>query len=260
MANSENNCRRLSGKGAFVLGASSNVGIGFAIARRFIEEGARVVVGGRDRAKMDSVASELGATAVACDIGDEQSIQAAISDAARELGYIDIAVNAAGINRAVPLAEETADGLLDQAKVHFVGTALFIRDVAAAMEQGGSIITLSTLTAELTSPRLAAYAATKAAADKLVRVAAVEYGERSIRINSLAPGLTSTGMTAAYFANEKIMDAFKRETPTGHMSTPEDVAAAAVWLASDECHATGDLIRVSSGMHLRRLPVARDFA
>ena len=251
---------RLPRKGALILGASSSAGIGYAIAKRFIREGAKVVVGGRDREKMDAIAKELGAVAVECDIIDESSISSAIAEAKHHLGYIDIAVNAAGVNRAVPIAEETADGLLEQAKVHFVGTALFIRDVAEAMDHGGSIITISTLTAELTSPRLAAYAATKSAADKLIKVAAVEYGDRNIRLNSLAPGLTSTGMTAGYFANEKILGAFLRETPTGQLATPDDVAAAAVWLASDECHATGDLVRVSGGMHLRRLPVARDFA
>jgi len=251
---------RLAGKGAFILGASSEGGIGQAVAARFVKEGARVVIAGRNLERTRAIAEPMGADAVTCDIVSPDSIAEAVRQASERLGNIDVAVNAAGVNRAVPIAEETAEGLLEQAKVHFVGTTLFIRDVAAAMKGPGSIITVSTLTAELTNPRLAAYSATKAAADKIVKVAAVEYGERGIRVNSLAPGLTSTSMTSGYFSNENILGAFRRETPTGHIASPEDVAAAALWLASDECVATGDLIRVSGGMHLRRLPVARDYA
>lgn len=251
---------RLAGKRVFVLGAGALGGIGAAIARRFIAEGASIVIGARDEARAQPVADDVGALGVVqLDILDESSIAAGMAAAAELLGGLDVAVNAAGVNRAVPIAEETADGLLMQARIHFVGATLFIKEAAALMGPGGSIITMSTLTAELTTFRLGAYAGSKAAADKVVRVAAVEYGERGIRVNSLAPGLTSTPMTSAYFGDEKIANAFLRETPRGKLSAPEDVAAAAVWLASDECVATGDLIRVSGGAHLRRLPVARDF-
>lgn len=250
---------RLAGKRALVVGASSAEGMGAAIARRFQAEGARVVLGGRDPAKMAAVGEALGMPVVQLDITDEASLAAGVAAAAGQLDGIDIAINLAGKNQSALIADETFEGLMAQATLHFVGTALFIRDVAAAMTQGGSIITISSLTAELTGARLAAYSGSKAAADKVVRVAAVEYGDRGIRVNSIAPGLTRTEMTGAYFDNPAILGAFERETPTGRLAETQDVAAAAVWLASDECTATGDTVRVSGGAHLRRLPTPRDF-
>lgn len=252
--------KRLDGKRVYILGAGAPGGIAAGIARLFKAHGATIVLGSPDEDKAQEVAADCGALGIVrTDILDEVSIRDGARAAADLLGGIDVAINTAGVNRNSPLAEETAEALLFQARIHFIGTALFIKEVAELMGQGGSIITMSSVTAELTTPRLAAYAGSKAAADKVVKVAAVEYGERGIRVNSLAPGLTSTPMTAAYFADEKVVNAFLREIPVGRLSSVEDVAAAALWLASDECIATGDTIRVSGGAHLRRLPVARDF-
>jgi NAD(P)-dependent dehydrogenase (short-subunit alcohol dehydrogenase family) len=254
--------KRLDGKRVFILGAGAPGGIASGIAKLFRDEGATIALGSPEIDQAQAVAAECEAIGVVrADILDERSIHDAVAEAAALLGGgIDVAVNTAGVNRNAPLAEETAEALLFQARIHFIGTALFIKEVAEAMPQGGSIITMSSVTAELTTPRLAAYAGSKAAADKVVKVAAVEYGDRGIRVNSLAPGLTSTPMTAAYFADEKVVAAFQREIPIGRMTTVDDVAASALWLASDACTATGDILRVSGGAHLRRLPVAREFA
>ncbi len=251
---------RLAGRKAFIVGASSAGGMGAAIARRFLDEGAAVVLGGRNAAKVAALAESLGAGHVVCDVVDETLLRSGVAGACAILGGLDIAVNVAGANHAASIAEETAEAVTAQAMLHFVGTTLFIRDAAAAMTEGGSIITISSLTVELTGPRLASYSASKAAADKVMEVAAVEYGEHGIRVNAIAPGLTRTAMTEGYFSNPAVLAAFQRATPTGRIAVPEDVAAAAVWLASDECGATGDIIRVSGGMHLRQLPTARDFA
>jgi NAD(P)-dependent dehydrogenase (short-subunit alcohol dehydrogenase family) len=243
---------KLNGKTVFILGAGAPGGIASAIAALFRDEGATIALGSPDVASAEAVAADCKAVGIVkVDILDEQSIHDGVQEAAGLLGgSIDVAINAAGVNR---------NALLFQAKIHFIGTALFIKEAAEVMPNGGSIITMSSVTAELTTPRLAAYAGSKAAADKVVKVAAVEYGDRGIRVNSLAPGLTATPMTAAYFADEKVVNAFQREIPIGRLSTVEDVAAGALWLASDDCIATGDCIRVSGGAHLRRLPVARDF-
>ncbi|HKT75774.1 MAG TPA: SDR family oxidoreductase [Sphingobium sp.] len=253
--------KRLGGKRVYILGAGAPGGIAASIAMLFKAQGATIVLGSPEEEKAREVADMCGAAGIVkTDILDEVSIRDGARAAAEMLGGgIDVAINTAGVNRNAPIAEETAEALLFQARIHFIGTTLFIKEVAEHMGQGGSIITMSSVTAELTTPRLAAYAGSKAAADKVVKVAAVEYGDRGIRVNSLAPGLTSTPMTASYFADEKVVNAFRREIPLGRMTTPDDVAAAALWLASDECVATGDTIRVSGGAHLRRLPVARDF-
>lgn len=250
---------RLKGKRTLMVGASSPASMGVEVAKRFIAEGANVVLAGVDMKGMGEVGTALSVPVIELSITDEASLARGVATAVETLGGIDVAINFAGANRASLLADETFEGLMRQATLHFVGTALFIRDVAAAMKGPGSIMTISSLTAELTGARLAAYAGSKAGADKVVRVAAVEYGDRGIRVNSIAPGLTLTSMTGAYFEDPAVVAGFTREVPLGRLSTVADIANAAVWVASDECFQTGDIIRVSGGAHLRRLPTPRDF-
>ncbi len=244
----------LTGKSAIVLGASSKGGIGEAIARIFASQGANVTVSGRKMEPLESLAKEIGGSAHICDVTSESDIEALFAETKERNGKVDIAVNAAGINSPTPISGLTQESLQLMSDVQFIGPTLFIKQAAAAMPNGGSIITLSSVTAELTGPSLGAYAATKAAVDKIVRVAAVEYGPQGVRVNSLSPSLTQTPMTEKIFQTQSMIKAFEKETPLGRMVTPEDVAFAALYLASDRCVATGDNIRVSGGAHLRRLP------
>lgn len=250
---------RLTGKSAVVLGASSKKGIGEAIARIFASEGAKVTVSGRNQSALTTLAKDIGGSACVCDIAIEHQIEALFDHAASTFGGVDIAVNAAGVNMPGAIEGLTRDSLQTLCDIQFIGPALFIKQAAAAIEKntlksGGSIISLSSVTAELTGGGLGAYAATKAAVDKLVKVAAVEYGARNIRVNSISPGVTSTPMTEQIFDTPSMVSAFEKETPIGRLATPENVAFAALYLADDRCIATGDNIRVSGGIHLRRLP------
>jgi len=101
------------------------------------------------------------------------------------------------------------------------------------------MVIASSQTALLAPPGLAAYAGTKAGADHIVRIAAVEYGARGIRVNSLSPGFTRSGMTDGYFQIPTLEGAFLREIPLGRLPTVKDIANAALWLASDEAFTTG---------------------
>ena len=249
----------LKGKSAVVLGASSEKGIGEAIARIFASEGANVTVSGRNESALSALAKDIGGAACVCDIAEESQIEALFAHAVSTYGDVHIAVNAAGINMPGAIEGLTRDSLQTLCDVQFIGPALFIKQAAAAMgksasKSGGSIMSLSSITAELTGPGLGAYAATKAAIDKMVKVAAVEYGPRNIRVNSISPGITPTPMTEQIFDTPSMVSAFKKETPIGRLATPEDVAFAALYLADDRCMSTGDNIRVSGGIHLRRLP------
>lgn len=246
--------KQLAGKTAVILGASSEGGIGAAIARCFAEQGAKVTVSGRKVKPLNDIAKEIGGKAVTCDITDEAQISALFDQVKAASGQVDIAVNAAGVNMPAPIASLTRDTLQTMSDIQFIGPILFIKHAAEAMENGGSIITLSSVTAELTGANLGAYAGTKAAVDKVVKVAAVEYGPKNIRVNSLSPSLTSTPMTEKVFETPSMLKAFEKETPIGRCVTVEDVAFAALYLADDRCVATGDNIRVSGGAHLRRLP------
>lgn len=250
---------KLTGKTAVVLGASSQKGIGEAIARMFASEGANVTVSGRNESALSTLAKDIGGSACVCDIVEESQIEALFAHAINAFGGVHIAVNASGVNMPGAIEGLTRETLQTLCDVQFIGPTLFIKQAAVAIEKspsksGGSIMSVSSVTAELTGPGLGAYAATKAAIDKMVKVAAVEYGARGIRVNSISPGVTPTPMTEKIFDTPSMVSAFEKETPIGRLATPEDVAFAALYLADDRCIATGDNIRVSGGIHLRRLP------
>lgn len=245
---------RLEGKVAVILGASNAQSMGAATARRFAEEGAKLVLAARRQDAVEAVARGLGAVTVACDITSEADLAALAKTALDNFGRLDIAVNYAGVESGGPLIETSAETFRQAADVHFVGTALFIKQMALAMAKGGSIITASSLTVLVQAPGLSAYAGSKGGADALVRVAANELGERKIRINSIAPGFTRSAMTEGYFAVEAMTRAFLKEMPLGRFSTVEDIANTALWLASDEAFVTGQLIDVTAGQSLRRTP------
>ena len=250
---------KLAGKSAVILGASSKKGIGEAIARIFTSEGGNVTESGRNESALSTLVNDIGGSSFACDICNEGQLKALFAHATSKFGGVDIAVNAAGVNMPGAVEGLTRESLQTLCDVQFIGPALFIKQAAVAISEspfssGGSIMSLSSVTAELTGAGLGAYAATKAAIDKLVKVAAVEYGSRNIRVNSISPGVTSTPMTEKIFETPSMVSAFEEETPLGRLAAPEDVAFAALYLADDRCFTTGDNIRVSGGIHLRRLP------
>ena len=248
----------LAGKSAVILGVSSEKGLGEVIARLFAAEGAKVVVSGRRMEPLQALAADIGGSAVTCDIGDDDQIKAMFDHAAATYGNVDIAVNAAGVNAPTPLAELSRDTLQTMTDIHFIGPTMFIKQAAAAMPNGGSIMTLSSVTVELAAAGLAPYVGPKAGTDRIVQVAAQEYGPQGIRVNSISPGLTRTPMTEQFFQVPSILASFEKETPIGRMPTADNVAFAALYLASDRCIATGDNIRVSGGAHLRRMPTAEE--
>ena len=252
----------LDGKVAVVTGASSKGGIGEATARLFAKEGAKVVVAARSKDALDELAAEIGGLAVACDIGDEESIKGLAAAASDKYGKIDIAVNCAGINVGGPIAEATTENIMDGTMVHFVGTILFIRYMAEIMNDGGSIMTTSTLTSYHAGPGMAVYSGSKSGADQVVRVAAVEYGARGIKVNSFSPGFTITPMTQPFVGAPglDIEGAFTRETPLGRIATVDDIAHGALWLASDNSFVSGQNIQLNGGATLGRLPKPHEMA
>lgn len=245
---------RLNGKVAVILGASDARSMGAATAKRFAAEGAKLVLAARSLDKLKPIAESLDALAVACDITKEAELVALAQAAMKRYGRLDIAINFAGVNSAAAVAELTRETLVEACEVHLIGTALFFKEMGAAMADGGSMITTSTLTAVLAPAGLAAYAGSKKGADQIMRIAAIEYGARRIRVNSIVPGFTRSAMTEGYFAIPTLEGAMLREAPLGRIGTIDDIANAALWLASDEAFMTGQVLDVSGGMSLRRLP------
>ena len=246
---------RLENKVTVILGASDESSMGAACARLFAQEGAKVILAARRLSNLEKIAKSVGGVAVECDIKNEKDIAALADAAVKTHGRLDVAVNFAGVNSAAPILEVTREALLEACEVHLIGTALFLKHMAGKMTSGGSLITTSSLTTIVAPAGLAAYAGSKRGADQIVRIAAGELGERGIRVNAVAPGFTRSAMTEGYFAIPTLEKAFLREIPLGRLSTVEDIAHAALWLASDESRSTtGQTIDVTAGQSLRRTP------
>jgi NAD(P)-dependent dehydrogenase (short-subunit alcohol dehydrogenase family) len=250
---------RLEGKRAVILGASSPDNMGQHIARRFLEEGASVLVSGRKGEVLEAFASETGCAWTACDLTDEASVTALADAAADRLGGIDIAINATGWGLLKPFLEVTRDELEAMSALQFIGPHQFFQAMVRKMARslggvGGSLIQISSATATIMLNDHAAYMGTKAGIDHVVRCIANEFGGEGIRANSVSPGLTDTPMTAGAKSVPGLFDAFIAAYPLGRIGTSDDIAAACVFLASDECFMTGQNLQVNGGLTLRGNP------
>jgi len=245
---------RLDNRVAIVIGAAGADNMGQAIARRLAKEGARVVVAGRHEAPLRDLAEEIGGAMALVDITRKDEVDAAADLAVSRYGRLDIGVNATGWGLMKP-TEDTTEADLDRIlAIQFKGPFFFVQAMLRTMQQGGSIIQISSATATIMLENHAAYMGTKAGIDHVLRAVANDYGHRGIRANSISPGLTKTPMAGDSFSFPAFIDAFRREYPLGRIGTIEDVAAAAVWLASDECFMTGQNLQVNGGLTLRRNP------
>lgn len=250
---------RLTGKRALVLGAGGKDNMGQAIARRFVDEGAAIAVAGRDMGELERFAASLGGYALRCDITVEADVDAMVADTAA-MGGLDVAVNATGWGLLKPFLETTGDELDRMTALQFRGPFQFFQACVRAMTGGGSIMQISSATATILFHDHAAYMGTKAGVDHVIRCIADEFGARGIRANSISPGLTDTPMTADAKGVPGLFDAFVAGYPLGRIGTVDDIAAAAVWLASDECFMTGQNLQVNGGLTLRRNPTKDEIA
>lgn len=249
---------RLDGKVALILGAGSKDNMGQNMARRFTKEGAKVVVAGRKEDVLKDVADEIGGSYVLCDITDKGDLEKAVAHTIKTFGKLDIGINSTGWGLLTEF-EATTDEELDQMMaLQFKGPYQFMQVCVANMGKGGSIIQLSSATATIMLDNHAAYMGTKAGCDHVVRCVANEYGEKGIRANSISPGLTLSPMTEGAASVPGMIAAFEREYPLGRIGTSDDISAAAVFLASDECFLTGQNLQVNGGLTLRRNPRGSD--
>lgn len=250
---------RLDGKVAIIMGAAGRDNMGQVIARRLAGEGASVIVAGRQAEPLQALADELEANgaragAFACDITDEAGLAALAEYARDRFGGIDIAINATGWGLLKPFLETTREDIQRMVDLQFTGAILFFQAMLRAMDRGGSLVTISSATATIMLEDHAAYMGTKAGIDHVVRCIANEFGSKGIRANAIAPGFTATPMTARAARNRAIVDTFAKSYPLGRVGTSEDIAAAAVWLCSDECFMTGQVLQVNGGLTLRSNP------
>jgi NAD(P)-dependent dehydrogenase (short-subunit alcohol dehydrogenase family) len=257
----------LEGKKTLVLGASS--GIGWRIAERFAEEGAEVLVAARRVDKLEKLASQIGGTALACDVSDDAQVRALADAAMERWGRIDAAVNSAGLNLPAMIRDLTPEILHQVAAVQFFGFYYFMRHMgnAQAASGGGSLINVTSATAIMVPEGIAAYSGCKAGINFVIKIAAREYGVDQVRVNALAPSFVPTamnaygGMTPTDDSHVEIDEelpiaqAFLDQTPLARIITVDECADVAVFLASDLSTAiTGHVIPVDGGNHLTTFP------
>lgn len=251
---------RLDGKRAVILGASSPDNMGQTIARRLMAEGAQVLVSGRKESVLADFAAQHDCVWAPCDLTDKGSVDRFADAAAEALSGIDIAVNATGWGLLKGFLETTAEELMAMTMLQYVGPFHFYQAMVRKMSRslggrGGSIIQISSATATIMLNDHAAYMGTKAGADHVIRCVAHEFGSEGIRANSISPGLTDTPMTSNAKQVPGLFDAFLAGYPLGRIGTSDDIAAAVVWLGSEECFMTGENLQVNGGLTLRRNPM-----
>ncbi|HEY8565298.1 MAG TPA: glucose 1-dehydrogenase [Beijerinckiaceae bacterium] len=235
---------RLENKVAIVTGGSS--GIGFASAQRLVAEGAKVAIASLTKDKVEASAAKLGADVLglACDVGREAEVIAAVDATVERFGRLDIIVNNAGMMVFKPLWELEDADWRRVLEVDLLGAVHFTKQAFLRMGQGGAIVNVASVHAVMTSPLVAPYAAAKAAMLSLTRSAGIEGREKGIRANVVLPGAIDTPML---WDNPNIKSGAEKIDPKD-VGRPEDVAAAVAFLASDDAaFITGSALRVDGG-------------
>jgi len=241
----------LTGRTALVTGASR--GIGRAIAGALDRAGARVAVVARGRAGLDEVAAELGNNPVVleADLADPDVPGRIAAEAEERLGGIDVLVNNAAIAERLPTEELDAQ-LVDRLyAVNVRAPLLLIAALVPSMRarRRGVIISVSSVSAVVGTPRRAAYAASKGAIDAATRSLAIELGPHGIRVNSVAPGVVDTDMWARNKAVPGVIERIEALTPLRRWSVPDDIADVVAFLATDAARfVTGETLCVDGGM------------
>jgi len=253
---------KLAGAHALVTGGGTGIGLG--IARRLAEAGAVVTLSGRRLDVLDQAADVLRGElpdgeirTVASDVVDPDAVEAAAEVAADGNGALQVVVANAGMGTGSPFLMMEAETLRNVLDINVVGAFNTMKSGGLRMrENGGSIIAISSIAGALGGRFRAAYGASKAALDMMVRSAADELGGFGIRVNSIRPGVVESEATSMMFQHmPNVIEDYVRQMPLGFVGDPEDIGDAAVWLASPQSRwVTGQQIAVDGGHTLRRAP------
>ena len=243
----------LDGRVAVITGGAQ--GLGFAIAERFVAEGARVVLGDINLEATREAVEKLGGTdvarAVTCDVTSYADVDALVDAAVGEFGRFDIMVNNAGITRDATLRKMTEDEFDQVISVHLKGTWNGLKKAASIMreQKSGAIVNMSSISGKVGMIGQTNYSAAKAGIVGMTKAASKELAHLGVRVNAIQPGLIRSAMTEAM--PQRIWDSKVAEVPLGRAGEPYEVANVALFLASDlSSYMTGTVLEVTGGRHL----------
>jgi NAD(P)-dependent dehydrogenase (short-subunit alcohol dehydrogenase family) len=249
---------RLKNKAALITGGS--LGIGKAIAIRFSQEGAKVAISGRGREALEETAQIIRsaggeAMTIEADVQNKQQVDGMIEQVLQQWGDVDILVNNAGICSPAPFLQITEEDWDRHVAINLKGTFLSAQKTAVEMVRrgkGGSIINMSSVNGLAAEADQAHYNATKGAINLLSMSMAVELAEYGIRVNSLCPGFIDTRLTRPLIDNTPAIAEYLKTIPMKRVGQPEEIAASAVFLASDDSrYMTGHSLVVDGGQLIK---------
>lgn len=246
----------LRGKIALVTGAARDIGL--SIAQAMAGCGAHVILNGRDPATLDAAvntitAQGLSASAMALDVTDKNAVKAAFNNINAQYGRLDILVNNAGMRNRKPLLEFSDDEIHAMLDINLVAGYILSREAARIMlpQASGRLITVTSIAGQIARSGDAVYTGAKQGLTGMMRALAAEYGPHGITSNAIAPGGVATDANAASIADPKINAHFATRTPLGRWARPDEIAGAAVFLASHAAsYVNGHVLYVDGGMSI----------
>lgn len=243
---------KLQGKVALITGGNS--GIGLATAKLFAQEGATVIITGRDQATLDAAAREIGGDTVAVrsEASSLRALDALFAQVKAQFGGLDILFANAGVGQFIPLADTTEAAFDEMFNINVKGVFFAIQKAEPLLRDGGTIVINASTVAHVGMAGASIYAATKAAVRQLARNLSMELTARRIRVNVVSPGATQTAFFAHAGYNEEqiagMTQHFLAEIPVRRMGQPEEIAKAVLFLASDDSsYVVGEEILVDGG-------------
>lgn len=247
---------KLNGKIAVVTGGNS--GIGYATAKNLKENGATVIITGRSEERVQKAADELGVTGIVADVIDPTATDNLVTRVKNEFGKVDILFVNAGIFSPAPIGQISEEMFDNQMGINFKGAVFTTEKFLPILNDGASIINLSSVNAYTGMPNTAVYAASKAALNSYTRTAATELAPRKIRINSVNPGPVETPIFGKTGMPEEQLNEFaqaiQNRVPLKRFGKPEDIAHLVVFLASDDASfITGGEYNIDGGISINPL-------